>query len=508
MRVEFPQPIDFNQMLVFSVFLHLVILTFALFLPKPSLELKPIVPAFMVNVVKISSGEKSPIKQKPAKNEQAVIKKSRPPVKKNKALVKKNKKSVATKIKKSRPPVKKNKALVKKNKKSVATKKAVKKQSKPKTNKIINALKDLDKKAAAVAPLPAKKMLEELDQLAKLEKPKKRIAKPKNKKTNLEKTFRELKNLKDKKIQIAKKKVPRPVINNLLEDFDDLKMEEVVVEKAKEKQQPVKKNLVEDINDLKATKAVEQKEIEKQQPVIKNLLEDFDDLKMEELVEQKKVEKQPDPIKEKMDQEKVSFVEKRNLLNELENLAKIDPINKKDEKKSIANPTVQDKPNKVYESVLKKLESISVASSRLAVEIGDAKLDETKFQSRLRSIPETSKKTEMPSEDNSFVHFEKEQNLSADAQSLYAGLIQEKIYKNWRDPLAEQHSKEAIISFRIFPKGNIDKPIIKQSSGVEVLDTLAVRAVQDSVPFPKFPKELKKSNLLLSIYFKYVPKDQ
>jgi len=483
MRVEFPQPIDFNQMLVFSVFLHLVILTFALFLPKPSLELKPIVPAFMVNVVKISSGEKLPIKQKPAKNEQAVIKKSR-------------------------PSVKKNKALVKKNKKSVATAKVVKKKSKPKINKIIKALKDLDKKVAVVAPLPAKKMLEELDQLAKLEKPKKRIAKPKNKKTNLEKTFRELKNLKDKKIQIAKKKVPKPVINNLLEDFDDLKMEEVVVEKGKEKQQPVKKNLVEDINDLKTTKTVEQKEIEKQQPVIKNLLEDFDDLKMEELVEQKKVEKQPDPIKEKMDQEKVSIVEKRNLLNELENLAKIDSINKKDEKEFIAKPTVQDKPNKVYESVLKKLESISVASSRLAVEIGDAKLDETKFQSRLRSISETSKKTEMPSEDNSFAHFEKEQDLSADAQSLYAGLIQEKIYKNWRDPLAEQHSKEAIISFHIFPKGNIDKPNIKQSSGVEVLDSLAVRAVQDSVPFPEFPKELKKSNLLLSIYFKYVPKDQ
>ena len=96
----------------------------------------------------------------------------------------------------------------------------------------------------------------------------------------------------------------------------------------------------------------------------------------------------------------------------------------------------------------------------------------------------------------------------ADLQSLYVGLIQEKIYKNWRDPLAERHSKEAIISFRIFPKGNIDKPFIKQSSEVEVLDTLAVRAVLDSVPFPKFPKELKKSNLLLSIYFKYVPKDQ
>ena len=483
MRVEFPQPIDFNQMLVFSVFLHLVILTFALFLPKPSLKLKPIVPAFMVNVVKISSGEKSPIKQKPAKNEQAVIRKSR-------------------------PSVKKNKALVNKNKKSVAIEKAVKKQSKPKTNKIIKALKDLDKKAAAVAPLPAKKMLEELDQLAKLEQPKKPIAKPKNKKNNLKETFRELKKLKDKKIQIAKKKVPKPVINNLLEDFDDLKMEEVVVEKGKEKQKSVTKNLVEDINDLKTTKTVEQKEIEKQQPVIKGLLEDFDDLKMEELVEQKKVEKQPDPIKEKIDKEKVSFIEKRNLLNELENLAKIDAINKKDEKESIVKAAAQDKPNKVYESVLKKLESISVASSRLAVEISDARLDESKFQSRLRTIPETSERIETPSEDNSFVHSEKEQDPSADAQSLYAGLIQEKIYKNWRDPLAEQHSKEAIISFHIFPKGNIDKPNIKQSSGVEVLDSLAVRAVQDSVPFPEFPKELKKSNLLLSIYFKYVPKDQ
>ena len=482
MRVEFPQSIDFNQMLVFSVFLHLFILTFALFLPKPSLELKPIVPAFMVNVVEISSGEKAPIKQRPAKNEQAVIKKSR-------------------------PSIKKSKTLLKQNKKSLVVKKAVQKQSKPKTNKIINALKDLDKKTAAVAPLPAKKMLEELDQLAKLEKPKKRIAKPKNKKTNLEETFRELKKLKDKKIQIAKKKVPKPVINNMLEDFDDLKMEEVVEEKRKEKQQPVKKNLVEDIDNLKIAKAFEQKELEKQKPVMKNLLENFDDLKMEELVEQKKVEKKPDPAKKKIDGEKASVVGKRNLLNELENLAKLDSTNKKDEKESVEKVIAEEKVNKVYESVLKKLESISVASSRVAVEIADPKLDKSKYQSKLRTLPDTPRKTEIPSDDNSFVFSEREGTPGADVQSLYALLIREKIYKNWRDPLAEQHSKEAIISFHIFPKGNIDKPFIKQSSGVEVLDTLAVRAVLDSVPFPQFPKELKKSNLLLSIYFKYVPKD-
>ena len=169
---------------------------------------------------------------------------------------------------------------------------------------------------------------------------------------------------------------------------------------------------------------------------------------------------------------------------------------------------MEEKPNKVYESVIEKLESISVASSRVEVAIADAKLDESKFQSKLGALPDTPKKKEVQSDDTSFIYSEREGSPGVDAKSLYAGLIREKIYKNWRDPLAEQHSKEAIISFRIFPKGNIDKPFIKQSSGVEVLDTLAIRAVLDSVPFPQFPKELKKSNLLLSIYFKYVPKDQ
>jgi len=40
------------------------------------------------------------------------------------------------------------------------------------------------------------------------------------------------------------------------------------------------------------------------------------------------------------------------------------------------------------------------------------------------------------------------------------------------------------------------------------LDTLAVRAVLDSAPFPELPKKLKLSNLHVNIYFKYVPKDE
>jgi len=106
-----------------------------------------------------------------------------------------------------------------------------------------------------------------------------------------------------------------------------------------------------------------------------------------------------------------------------------------------------------------------------------------------------------PIEENKFVY-----ESFADVQSLYVGMIKEIIYKNWRDPLAQEYNQEAVVSFFIFRGGNINKPFIKKSSGVEALVTLAVRAVLDSVPFPEFPKELKASNLHLEMYFKYVLK--
>nr|NIP99380.1 TonB C-terminal domain-containing protein [Nitrospinaceae bacterium]NIR53545.1 TonB C-terminal domain-containing protein [Nitrospinaceae bacterium]NIS83946.1 TonB C-terminal domain-containing protein [Nitrospinaceae bacterium]NIT80755.1 TonB C-terminal domain-containing protein [Nitrospinaceae bacterium]NIU43061.1 TonB C-terminal domain-containing protein [Nitrospinaceae bacterium] len=68
-----------------------------------------------------------------------------------------------------------------------------------------------------------------------------------------------------------------------------------------------------------------------------------------------------------------------------------------------------------------------------------------------------------------------------------------------------KHNKEVVVSFTIFPLGKIDKPALKKTSGVEHLDTLALRAILESEPFPKFPKELKVPNLSISIHFKYVP---
>ncbi|MEK9628265.1 MAG: TonB C-terminal domain-containing protein [Nitrospinota bacterium] len=425
MRVQLPQSLDFNQMLVLSVFVHLAIITFTLFLPKPSAPDKPIVPAFMVNLVELPTGNKPAAKKRPAKEKKSPAKKRKPVKAKKKAVKKKVVKKEV--VKKAPPP---------------------KKVPPPKPSKILKALKQLDKKAAAVAPLPAKKMIEELDQLAMLDRKKKPVAKPKTDKPILEETFRELEKLKEKKIN------PEKVISS--------------------------------------------------KPVAENLLEDFEELKMEEVVEQKEVIKSPDLKEETKAVEPV--VEKRNLLEELEKLAKLDTPTQEDKKNQAVETKVSGKESKAYDSVLEKFESISVESSRVKVEVEDAKFEESKFQSKLR-LPDTPEKAESKNTDESYVTTDQEGTPGADVQSLYAGLVQEKIYKNWRDPLAERHSKEAVISFHIFPKGNIDKPFIKQSSGVEVLDTLAVGAVLDSVPFPPFPKELKKSNLFLSIYFKYVPKD-
>ena len=417
MKVQFSQSIDYNQMLVFSVFGHLLILTVVLFFPKPPLAVKAIVPAFMVSLVESPSGNKSAVKKKFVRKSKALIKKSEPKIKKTAA--KKNF------VKKKTAPVKKT--------------------SQP--NKIIAALDKLDKKAAAVVPVPAKKMIEELEQLALLERPKKQIAKPKIEKPVLEETFRDLEKLKVEKMEIEK--------------------------------------------DVSST------------PKLESLLEGFEDIKMQEVLEQEKIEKQ-------VDEEKNAepAVKKRNLLKELEKLAKHDSIVQKDDDGKPADVAVEDVENKAYDSILEKFESLAVESSRVKVEVEIARLGRSKFQSKLRALPDSPEKTDSKSVDESYVFSDREGTPGADVQSLYAGMVQERIYRNWRDPLAERHSKEAIISFHIFPKGNIDKPFIKQSSGVEALDTLAVRAVLDSVPFPHFPKELKMSNLFLSIYFKYVPKDE
>ena len=64
--------------------------------------------------------------------------------------------------------------------------------------------------------------------MALLERPKKQIAKPKKEKRVLEETFRDLEKLKSKKVKVEKSVPPTTKLKNLLEGFEDIKMQEVV----------------------------------------------------------------------------------------------------------------------------------------------------------------------------------------------------------------------------------------------------------------------------------------
>ena len=328
------------------------------------------------------------------------------------------------------------------------------------------------------------------------------MAKPKRKNLVLEETLRELEQVKDKKVEIRKEISPKPMPESLLEDFEELKMEEVV--------------------------------------------------------KQKEIKKQPDSNGLNVDEEKTTatVVEKRNLVREVEKLAKLNFTDKNKGKEQIEEVAVGGQAGKPLDSVREKFESLTVESSKATVEVADAKLEVPEFQSSLRTLPDSPKvevsgvklkvskfqsslrtlpdssavevssvklkvskfqsslRTLPDSQGNPSSNSVEEPHVSSDIEgalaadilSLYIGLVKEKIIKNWRDIVGEEHNKTAIISFRIFPKGNIGKPSIRQSSGVEILDTLAVAAVNDSVPLPPFPKDLKKP-FLLNIEFAYTQKD-
>ena len=53
MRVEFLQSIDFNQMLVYSTFVHLLFLTVVMYLPSPRIEEQIVVPTFRLDLIEL-----------------------------------------------------------------------------------------------------------------------------------------------------------------------------------------------------------------------------------------------------------------------------------------------------------------------------------------------------------------------------------------------------------------------------------------------------------------------
>ena len=58
MRVEFLPSIDFNQMLVYSTFAHLLFLTWVMFLPDHRTQEQIVVPTFRLDLIELSPKEK------------------------------------------------------------------------------------------------------------------------------------------------------------------------------------------------------------------------------------------------------------------------------------------------------------------------------------------------------------------------------------------------------------------------------------------------------------------
>jgi len=155
MRVEFLPSIDFNQMLVYSTFTHLLFLTWVMFLPDHRTQEQIIVPTFRLDLIELSPKAKpaSLSKKKEVPPLTTAKKKAAP---KTKPIVKKLKRSaLKPKVKKSPPP-----KPIMKVKKSPPPKPIIKESKARK--KILEDLKSFESNSIKRSPL------EQLDLLARL----------------------------------------------------------------------------------------------------------------------------------------------------------------------------------------------------------------------------------------------------------------------------------------------------------------------------------------------------
>ena len=113
MRFEFIQSIDFNQMLVYSTFVHLVFLTFVMFLPDSRDQEQIVVPTFRLDLIKLPKAVKSALEPnkkslKPIKKKTVSKKPTTKPIKKKTVSKKPTTGNVKLKKKKLKPLIKKS----------------------------------------------------------------------------------------------------------------------------------------------------------------------------------------------------------------------------------------------------------------------------------------------------------------------------------------------------------------------------------------------------------------
>lgn len=104
----------------------------------------------------------------------------------------------------------------------------------------------------------------------------------------------------------------------------------------------------------------------------------------------------------------------------------------------------------------------------------------------------------------------KEATISLDTKDPtyhpYTKVIKEKIFNSWIYPLSAQQNfiqGSLLIVFRLDKNGNLIDCNIDRSSGHEILDTQALKAIRLANPFPPFPENITVQVLNINASFVY-----
>ena len=425
MRVELLPSIDFNQMLVYSTFAHLLFLTWVMFLPDHRIQEQIIVPTFRLDLIELSPKAKPvpPSKKKRAALSPIIKKKAAP---KAKPIVKKLKRSKLKPKAKQLPPPK-----------------PIIKESKAR-KKILEDLKSLESNSIKRSPL------EQLDLLARLA-PKVQEEKVTPPKVMQEETFREPEREKVAELPVE----PEPKVELPVEPEPKV---ELPVEPEQEK-------LLPRVDDTEIT-AKERELIALSEQLVK--------------LDLKKEVQSTSALMAELEAIESKEVHPTDISMDGEQFEKPDSFSSF---KSIKGES--------FTSVAEKFQELEESSQEIKIDVsqGQMVLEEFKTSIQRGGVPISETKTEPE---------------TSSALSLYVGKVYKRVYSKWKTPLGSKF-KNVTVSFTLFSKGNINSPVIRKSAGDKSLDSIAVSAIMDSVPFPELPEELNRPNLKINIIFKYVP---
>jgi TonB family protein len=159
---------------------------------------------------------------------------------------------------------------------------------------------------------------------------------------------------------------------------------------------------------------------------------------------------------------------------------------------------------KVTSGLLKELETFESNGQKIEVDISQSQVSLKNFKSGIQRVKPPTLKPGLETKNiETLAPSDHKDSSGSKVLSMYIGKIYRRVYSKWKTPLGSK-SKNVVVAFTIFPEGNIDKPVIREGAGDENLDSIAIRAIFDSAPFPPFPKELNRKDLRISINFKYL----